>query len=461
MSRHEMAVALGANLGDRLSALEHGVVALRGMGEVVQLSPLYETPARELSAGADSADRAPYLNAVARLATDLGPEAVLAACLACERELGRDRGAERRHGARRLDMDLLLCDREVRDGLFLRLPHPRIVARAFVLAPLARAWPNAPRPALGAWPAAALGDPDEPAIVAESDWAASALAEPVPAPGPDLAAERDRRRALGRAPLYLFGEVGSTADVLRQLAGAGAPHGTVVIAERQRAGRGRHGRSWWAPPYRSLLLSILLRDGAALGGLLPLLVGLAVVESVEGAGGPTLALKWPNDVIAPDGRKAAGVLVERLGGGETLVGVGINLGAPGEEAPAEVQARATSLAEAGGAPERGLLARHLTARLTTLAAEAEARGRGALLARWRARAPMLGRPVTVHAVGGGEGPGGVAVAVDLDGALVVRRPDGSQARVHAGEVTLAAGAERGDRGSGSGSGNGGMGGCCT
>ncbi len=436
MSRHEMAVALGANAGDRRAALLEGVLALRGMARSLGASRLYETAASELPADADEADRVPYLNAVVRLATDLAPEAVLAACLACEQAVGRDRARERRHGARRLDMDLLLCDRQVLDGSFLRLPHPRMAHRAFVLAPLADVWPDAPRPAGGVWgPAPAAASRVE--TVADAAWAEAAAGAEVPSPGADLEAERERRRALGRPPLYLFGEVGSTADVLRQLAQAGAPHGTAVAAERQRAGRGRHGRTWWAPPYRSLLLSVLVRDGAELGGVLPLLVGLAVAESVEAAGGPRLALKWPNDVIAPDGRKVAGILVERTGGGETLVGVGVNLGAPDEDAPTDVRRRAAALAELGAVPERGLLVRHLSARLTTLAAESHTRGAAVLLERWRARAPMLGRRVTVHAVRGGEHLSGIASAVAADGALVVRCADGSEARVHAGEVTLA------------------------
>jgi BirA family transcriptional regulator, biotin operon repressor / biotin---[acetyl-CoA-carboxylase] ligase len=431
-----MAVALGANAGDRTAALVEAVLALRGMGSVRAVSPLYETPAEELPAGAEAADRAPYLNAVARLETDLPAEAVLAACLACEAALGRDRARERRHGARVLDMDLLLCDREVRDGAFLRLPHPRMGARSFVLVPLAAAWPDAPRPQAGPWPRWGAGEPGGPRVVADAGWADAALQAEVPAPASDLCAERERRSALGRPPLYLFGELGSTADVLRHLAAAGAPHGTTVVAERQRAGRGRHGRAWWAPPYESLLVSVLVRDGDALGGLLPLLVGLAVAESVEAAGGGRLLLKWPNDVIARDGRKAAGVLVERTGAGAALVGIGINMAPPGTWAPPAVAARAASLADVGEVPARDILLRHLSARLLTLAAEARERRPGVLLERWRVRAPMLGRPVSVHVLGGGRTLSGIAQGLAADGALVVRQADGSERRVHAGEVTL-------------------------
>ena len=183
-------------------------------------------------------------------------------------------------------------------------------------------------------------------------------------------------------------------------------------------------------------MSVLLRDALALGGLLPLFVGLALVESVEAAGGAHLKLKWPNDAIAPDGRKAAGVLVERMGDGAALVGIGVNLAPPGGEAPPDVAARAASVAGDGGPPARDVLLRHLCARLGSLAAEARERGTGVLLERWRRRAPMLGQPVTVHAVGADASLSGVARTVAPDGALVVRLSDGREEAVHAGEVTL-------------------------
>jgi BirA family biotin operon repressor/biotin-[acetyl-CoA-carboxylase] ligase len=174
-----------------------------------------------------------------------------------------------------------------------------------------------------------------------------------------------------------------------------------------------------------------------LGGLLALLVGLAVVEAVGAAGGERLRLKWPNDVVAWDGRKVAGVLVERTADGATLVGIGINLSAPGPEAPAEVRARAAFVGEGGRPTARAILLRHLAARLERLAAEAGERGHGVLLARWRAHAPMLGQPVTVRPTTGGAVLAGIARDVASDGALIVARSDGTEVRVHAGEVTLA------------------------
>jgi BirA family biotin operon repressor/biotin-[acetyl-CoA-carboxylase] ligase len=296
---------------------------------------------------------------------------------------------------------------------------------------------EAVRPGGGPWPRAGFGDASTPRVAAGAQWASEAGLAGVPAAGEDLAREARRRARLGRPPLYVFGEVGSTADILRRLAEAGAPHGTLVVAERQRSGRGRHGRTWWAPPYGALLVSALLRDVASLGGLLPLFVGLAAAESCEAAGGDRLALKWPNDLVRADGRKVAGVLVERTGAGEALVGIGLNVVAPVASAPAEVAARAAGVAEGREPPPRDILLRHLAARLEGLGSEARARGPDVLLARWRARAPMLGRPVAVRMLDDVAPLAGVAAGIADDGALVVRLPDGREERVHAGEVTLA------------------------
>ncbi|WP_135257450.1 biotin--[acetyl-CoA-carboxylase] ligase [Thermus caldilimi] len=130
---------------------------------------------------------------------------------------------------------------------------------------------------------------------------------------------------LGRPYRYL-GRVGSTQDVLRAWAEEGAEGGALVLAEVQERGRGRRGRPWESRPGESLTFSLLLRPTLPLSsmGLLPLLAGLALWRAV-GVGG----LKWPNDLLAPDGRKLAGVLLEAKAEGEevayVLLGVGVNV----------------------------------------------------------------------------------------------------------------------------------------
>src|SRR5438270_4714541 len=114
--------------------------------------------------------------------------------------------------------------------------------------------------------------------------------------------------ALGQPRVHLR-LVDSTNEFARGLAMAGAPHGTVVTASEQSAGRGRQGRTWSAPPGKAILCSVVIREPPR---LLPLAVGVAVAETVDTAlneSGSRALRKWPNDVLV-EGRKVAGILVE-------------------------------------------------------------------------------------------------------------------------------------------------------
>jgi BirA family biotin operon repressor/biotin-[acetyl-CoA-carboxylase] ligase len=142
-------------------------------------------------------------------------------------------------------------------------------------------------------------------------------------------------------------ETGSTNDDARRLAAQGAPEGTVVIASRQLAGRGRLGRTWESPDKLGLYLSILLRPTEASEriGRYPIACAVAVCTACRELAGDRAILKWPNDVLA-GGAKLAGVLSElRQGaaGTELVVGVGINVNQVGDDFPAELREQATSL----------------------------------------------------------------------------------------------------------------------
>jgi 2-amino-4-hydroxy-6-hydroxymethyldihydropteridine diphosphokinase len=132
------AIALGSNLGERLSHLCHAVEALGTLGEVVATSSVYETePVGGPAQG-------PYLNAVVVIETDLGPLRLLDEMLRIEQEEGRQRTV--RWGPRTLDLDLLLFGSETVDDDRLVVPHPRLLERRFVLEPLVEAWPDAVTP---------------------------------------------------------------------------------------------------------------------------------------------------------------------------------------------------------------------------------------------------------------------------------------------------------------------------
>ncbi|MBT8198734.1 MAG: 2-amino-4-hydroxy-6-hydroxymethyldihydropteridine diphosphokinase [Acidimicrobiia bacterium] len=133
------AIALGSNLGDRHGHLDAAVEALGRLGELMAVSAPVETDPVGGPPG-----QGPYLNAVAIVATDLEPSALLRECLAIEASRGRVR--EERWGPRTLDLDILLFgDRRVsKPGL--TIPHPHMAERPFVLEPLAEVWPDARYP---------------------------------------------------------------------------------------------------------------------------------------------------------------------------------------------------------------------------------------------------------------------------------------------------------------------------
>jgi BirA family biotin operon repressor/biotin-[acetyl-CoA-carboxylase] ligase len=226
---------------------------------------------------------------------------------------------------------------------------------------------------------------------------------------------------LGRPRLHLR-ETASTNDRARALAATGAPHGTLVTASAQTAGRGRQGRTWSAPAGRALLCSLLLRD---YDPLLPLRAGLAVAD-LAGAG---VLVKWPNDVLL-DGRKVAGILVEaRPQDGWAVLGIGVNVAVDVADLPPELRDRAATLGRPpdGVEPALAELLGHLQARLAEPA--------GAALSALRARDALRDRPVR-WAGGSGTGAG-----IDATGALLVRRDDGTVETLEAGEVHLRSGGD--------------------
>jgi BirA family transcriptional regulator, biotin operon repressor / biotin---[acetyl-CoA-carboxylase] ligase len=221
---------------------------------------------------------------------------------------------------------------------------------------------------------------------------------------------------LGRPRLHLR-ETTSTNDRARELAGRGAPHGTVVTAGAQTAGRGRYGRTWSAPAGTSLLLSLIVREHDA---LLPLRAGLAVAD----VAGPDARVKWPNDVWI-DGRKVAGILVEaRPGEGWAVLGIGVNVALDVRELPPELHTTAGTLGRARHELEPTLdeLMDALDRRL--------AESPRATVAALRERDALLERPIRWT---DGEG---IAAGIDDSGGLRVRLGDGSTRLLESGEVLL-------------------------
>jgi BirA family biotin operon repressor/biotin-[acetyl-CoA-carboxylase] ligase len=228
--------------------------------------------------------------------------------------------------------------------------------------------------------------------------------------------------------------LGSTQDLARELARAGAAEGTVVLAGRQTAGRGRLGRSWISPR-GGLYLTVILRPPTQHLKALVIIAALAVARAVERLTGLQTSLKWPNDVLVA-GRKVSGILSESELVGEgvsyVLVGIGVNVNADmagyGQAAPL-----ATSvMTELGREVSREALAAAILNEFEALYLAAQA-GQP-IDEEWRARLGMLGKEVRVHF--GEQVEEGLAEDVDRDGSLVLRRADGSRVTIAAGDVTL-------------------------
>ncbi len=251
-------------------------------------------------------------------------------------------------------------------------------------------------------------------------------------------------------PIRRIDSTGSTNRDLLEAAASGAPEGQVLLADHQRAGRGRQGRVWLDEPGSSLLASWLLRPSRDHLSVLPLLSGLAVAQTLSQSYGLDVGLKWPNDVLSvPDTvastqpgntvsqqiteRKLAGILVEAVSTGSkvaVVVGLGLNLRFPAG-IPAEIGEIATDLASllGGGPPDAVTLLGEILESIEVYLLRLESDGRERILGEYRSACVTLGRRVRMDT------PGGIVEgqAVDID------RAGGLMLETAAGPRTVTAG----------------------
>jgi BirA family transcriptional regulator, biotin operon repressor / biotin---[acetyl-CoA-carboxylase] ligase len=235
--------------------------------------------------------------------------------------------------------------------------------------------------------------------------------------------------------LVALGDVGSTNDEARRLAGEGSPDGTLVWARSQNAGRGRYGRTWTSPP-GNLYLSILLRPTCAPAAALQLgfVAAVALGEALDRRVAPAaLAFKWPNDVLL-NGRKIAGILLESAtGAGGVLDWLIIGMGANLASFPAGTAFPATSLANDGypaATPAEVLedMCRSFAAWRVRWTAE----GFGPVRQAWLGRAWRRGQPIEIRLER--ERASGVFAGLDDSGALLLDPSGGPRRLVSFGEV---------------------------
>lgn len=246
-------------------------------------------------------------------------------------------------------------------------------------------------------------------------------------------------KTLGRT-VYHFDEVDSTNNRGKTLAMQGALEGAIIVSETQGGGRGRLSRGWFSPRGKGVWFSIVLRPR-----FLPqeapkctLLAAVAIVKGIRAATGIEVGIKWPNDILY-EGKKIVGILTEMSaemdGIAYVVIGMGINVNISQDELPEEIRGTATSLSAIGGRSFRRLdvLAASLAA-MEPLYERVQESGFAPVLDEWRKYAVTLGQEVNVISVD--QVFSGVAMDIDDDGALLVKKPDGTLERVLAGDVSI-------------------------
>ena len=243
-------------------------------------------------------------------------------------------------------------------------------------------------------------------------------------------------RALGRGDVRMLPETDSTNVRLRQMALAGAPHGSLCAADLQTAGKGRLGRAWHSPAGQGLWLSVLLRPNLspAQAPLVTFLAAMAMAQAVRETAHIPCDIKWPNDLVS-GGRKLCGILLEVSADMEhihhLIVGTGLNVHRGAY--PAELSPQATSIEDITAPPSRGeILAAYLNA-LEALLDRLESGGFAAIAEEYMHRCVTIGSRVQVI---GTETFTGTAEAIDDTGALLVRDDAGELRRVLSGDVSV-------------------------
>ncbi len=236
--------------------------------------------------------------------------------------------------------------------------------------------------------------------------------------------------------VQLLEEVTSTNTLLKELGRQGAPHGTVLIADRQTGGRGRLGRTFFSPGGVGMYFSALIRPDCAPGELMHLTcaVAVAMCDAVEQAFGFRPQIKWTNDLVVGK-RKLGGILTElsldRQQVGFAVIGVGINCNQLELDFDESIRPMACSARMIlGERVERSVLAAEMVKSLEAM----DLSDREAMLRRYRSDCMTLGQRVSIHR--GEEIRHATALDIDSEGGLVVRCDSGDIATVTSGEVSV-------------------------
>ena len=238
--------------------------------------------------------------------------------------------------------------------------------------------------------------------------------------------------------IHYFDCVESTNTLAKEMAKAGAPHGTVLIADRQTAGRGRLGRSFLSPGGMGIYMSVILRYDCQATDLMHLTCacGVHLCNAVESVLQIRPGIKWINDLVVGQ-KKLAGILTELVVTGQetcAIVGIGLNVCQKTADFDPQIQSIATSLALISGQQfSRPAVFDAIVQNIYRMDQSLFTQ-KDRIMTRYRQNCITLGQQISV--VRGDEIRHGQALAITDEGALLVRYDDGNTQEVNSGEVSV-------------------------
>ncbi len=245
----------------------------------------------------------------------------------------------------------------------------------------------------------------------------------------------------GKEYLYTYDEVDSTNVIAKKLANEGKPEGTAVVAEFQRAGKGRLGRKWVSPKGSGIWLSLILRPPMLPTNApqLSFVIAVGMVRALKNTTGLDIKTKWPNDILI-DRKKVAGILTEISAEMERInyivVGIGVNVNQRVEDFPIEFRDKSISLrlANQGQSLSRVKILQGILEEMERVYNNYLEEGFEPILEEWKNNSITIGEEVQV--IMGEERFNGVAIDIDKDGSLLVKKDNGEVERIIAGDVSL-------------------------
>lgn len=249
-----------------------------------------------------------------------------------------------------------------------------------------------------------------------------------------------KTKVLGKEVIS-YKKTGSTNDIAYGLAEKGLKEGSVIIAEEQEKGKGRHGRTWISPSKGGIYMSVILRPEITPNEIsrITLMAAVAAAKAIRETTGLSALIKWPNDILI-DGRKVCGILTEMKAEQDRvdfiIIGIGINVNTHSGKLPKGASSLREEL-RLGGKPHdisRIELARKLLEKLEESYFILKKDGAGAIMEEWKHLTGMLGSRVRV--VLQNRTFEGLAHNIDTDGALIVRRDAGTLEKVSSGDIIM-------------------------